>query len=173
MANDHFRAPQSVIADTAPRKRLVSQVFVLIIVIIVMAAGFLVVEERAHQQYITKAKLSKIVSALDPVKTAIAMASQDKGKLPRVTTVVTSSNQGQRATPDWAELGFATLPTLPREASSLAVTPEGEIIVALANLGTDMDNTEVRAKMAKDVQGVSWTYTCTSENTTLKRYFHC
>lgn len=174
MTDDPFRAPQAPIADTGPRKPWGSRGFIIGVIVILLAIGyFFYAEGRAQQQYVLKAKLSKVVSALDPVKTAIAMASQDKGKLPRVTTVVTPANQGQRATPDWAALGFDALPSLPREIGSLSVAPEGEIVVTLANLREEIDATEVRAKMAKDAQGVSWTYQCTSENAVLKRFFRC
>lgn len=178
MTDDNFRAPQSAITDKAPARSLVSKVFIFILIFIVLAVGFFIVqEERAQQQYRIKARLSKILSAIDPIKTAIAMSYQETGKMPPVKTVVTQSNQGKPATPDWTALGFDTLPSLPREIGSLSVAPAGEIVVVIANIREGIDNTEVRITPAKDATTgawtYQWTYQCTSEDSVLKSYFHC
>ncbi len=174
MNDDNFRAPQSAINDTEPRRSWVSKGFIFAIIVILLAVGYFIAEEASTQrQYVLRARLSKIVVTLDPVKIAIAMAYQEKGKVPQVTTVVTQANQGKPATPDWAALGFTTFPSLPREASSLSLAGGGEIVVKLANIAEDINDTEVRATPVKEAQGLSWTYTCTSANNAVKAYFRC
>lgn len=171
MTDDNFRAPQAAITDKPPTRSIVGKV---IIIIIVLAVGFFVVqEERAQQQYRIKAKLSKILSAIDPLKTSIAMYYQETGKLPQVKTAATQGNMGQRATKDWEALGFSSFPSLPREISSLSVAPGGEIVVMIANIREGIDNTEVRSKPTDGSRALTWTYTCTSEDSVLKRYFDC
>jgi hypothetical protein len=155
----------------APRQTSWRAWFILLVILAVIAWEFY--EFSANEDYITKSRLSKVVAAMDPVKSAILTAIEQKKKLPTLHTAITSANQGKPATADWAELGFADLPMLPREANSLTVTPEGEIVVVLANLGEDMDNTEVRAKAVRGAAGTTWGFTCTSADRVLKQFFHC
>lgn len=146
----------------------------LIIVLLLAAAAFNLC---ADNSYVTKSKLSKVVSALDPVKQSLILTYQKSGKLPRVTTVVTQANQGKAVTPDWAALGFDTLPVLPKEVSSLSISPDGEIVVVFDNVSEAIDNTEVRAIAMKEVlkQGDNWTweYKCSSASTILRKFFRC
>ena len=64
----------------------------------------------AYQDYVVKAKLSKVQSTLDPVKLALAMYSQENGSFPNSSTAATV----------WTSIGITT-PTLPAEVSALAV----------------------------------------------------
>lgn len=159
-------------ASPPPRKTTKWWVWAIFF-IVVGVIGYDIIDIDTYRLYLVKPKLAMVQSAIDPVRTGIAAALMEKSKLPKVTTVVTHANQGQPATPDWAALGFINLPGLPREVSSLSLAEGGEIVVTIANIREGIDTTEVRAKPAKDAQGVSWTYQCTSTNDILKRYFHC
>ena len=78
----------------------------------------------AYQDYIVKAKLSKVVSTLDPVKTALAMYFQEFGSFPTGTAAMDSSaNQGTTAPAGstWASLGFGSYPSLPKEINQMTV----------------------------------------------------
>lgn len=144
-----------------------------ILLLVLAAIVWVFYQGSASQDYVTKSKLAKVVSAMDPVKSAILTAIEQNKKLPTLHTALTSANQGEPATADWAELGFTTLPMLPKEASSLAVTPQGEIVVVLSNMGKDIDSTEVRATAVRGATSTTWEYACTSADTVLKQFFHC
>ncbi len=172
---DHQNMTMQTPEPKPPRKgRGLLWALLIIVLLLFAATAFNLCADRG---YITKSKLSKVVSALDPVKQALIHTYKEKGTLPRVTTVVTQANQGKAVTPDWAALGFDTLPFLPIEVSSLSISGDGEIVVVFANVSEAIDNTEVRAIAMKEVlkQGSrwAWEYKCTSESTVLRKFFHC
>lgn len=75
----------------------------------------------AYQDYVVKAKLSKVQSTLDPIKLALAMYYQENGSFPVGTiTTATASAAGNL----WNSIGIALTqtPTLPQEVSLLDVT---------------------------------------------------
>jgi type IV pilus assembly protein PilA len=88
----------------------------------------------AYQDYIVKAKLSKVVSTLDPIKTALAMYFQEQGGFPDTSAaanLVANPNQavvsglvpGAASTVGqvWSSLGFGNIPSLPNEVKSMAL----------------------------------------------------
>ncbi len=70
----------------------------------------------AYQDYVVKAKLSKVVTSLDPIKTALAMYYQENGSFPVETAanVVGTTLTGLT----WGSLGLTAV-TLPPEVSRL------------------------------------------------------
>lgn len=108
-------------------------------------------------------KLSKAISATDPVKVALALYYQENEKFPPTADA-------------WTELGFENVkPTanLPREVSAMAVAANsGEITVTLANIGPGIDGTSV--KMLPVVGNtMEWKYTCSSSSPQLRAFFTC
>ncbi len=81
----------------------------------------------AYQDYIVKAKLSKAMSTLDPVKTALAMYFQEQGGFPPPTAADLVGPGGLTpglATANgtfWSSLGFGVYPSLPTEVYSMGV----------------------------------------------------
>ena len=74
----------------------------------------------AYQDYIVKAKLSKVQSSLDPIKLALALYYQTNGSFPPVASTVNTPGGTAVAAGDmWTSLGLATLPVLPKEISVL------------------------------------------------------
>jgi hypothetical protein len=167
--------PENISTDTTqkPAPKKTKWWVWAIFFIVVGAIAWDIFDLDTYRHYILRSKLTQVQAAIDPVKRELAAAYEEKGKAPPVQTVITQANQGKAATPDWAALGFKTLPALPREVSSLSLTPEGEIVVVLSNIEQGIDGTEVRARLVKNAQGLSWEYRCTSENGTLKQYFTC
>jgi type IV pilus assembly protein PilA len=80
----------------------------------------------AYQDYVVKAKLSKVQSTMDPIKTALVMYYQEHGNFPVIaaSVPVTPALSG---TPDnntnpsdvWNSVGLTTYPTLPPEVGQL------------------------------------------------------
>ena len=92
----------------------------------------------AYQDYIVKAKLSKVVSTLDPVKTALALYFQEQGSfpLPAATDIIsvggTNAPGAQTTTGTfWNSLGFSVFPSLPSEVATMAVHSGGPANIAL------------------------------------------
>src|SRR5512146_1799666 len=105
----------------------------------------------AYQDYIVKSKLSKVVSTLDPVKTALALYFQEQGGFPDTATGSTLIGSGG-FTPGaqttvgsfWNSLGFSVFPSLPPEVATMAAqdlvtapsttAPNIALILQLANI---------------------------------------
>ena len=85
----------------------------------------------AYQDYITKAKVSKVATAVEPVKTAIAMYAQENPGMV-VGGAVTGLGAGVAA--DWTSLGLATTgPTATTEVTGITlVAGTGAIVATLA-----------------------------------------
>lgn len=92
----------------------------------------------AYQDYIVKAKLSKVVSTLDPVKTALALYYQEQGTFP-IPTATDLVSLGGANVPGavtttgtfWNSLGFSVFPSLPAEVASMGVHSVGGTNIAL------------------------------------------
>jgi type IV pilus assembly protein PilA len=73
----------------------------------------------AYQDYVVKAKLAKVATAVDPIKLAVAMFAQENGAPPAAAS-------------NWTSLGLGTGPTPTTEISTITVTAAtGEIVVTL------------------------------------------
>jgi type IV pilus assembly protein PilA len=105
----------------------------------------------AYQDYIVKSKLSKVVSTLDPVKTALAMYFQEQGGFPDTSggsTLISAGGlvPGAQTTVGtfWNSLGFGVYPSLPPEVATMAAetkvtapattAPNVALILSLANI---------------------------------------
>ncbi|MDE2118812.1 MAG: prepilin-type N-terminal cleavage/methylation domain-containing protein [Betaproteobacteria bacterium] len=75
----------------------------------------------AYQDYVVKAKLSKVQSTMDSIKTALAMTFQQNGAFPAGPATVTTATSGTAdAGPDvWTSIGLTTFPLLPAEVTEL------------------------------------------------------
>lgn len=81
----------------------------------------------AYQDYIVKSKLSKVVSTLDPVKTALALYFQEQGgfPIPQAGDMIGTGGRtpGAQTTVGtfWNSLGFSVFPSLPNEVKTMGV----------------------------------------------------
>jgi len=114
----------------------------------------------AYQDYVIKAKLSKVQSTLDPVKMALAMYYQENGSFPDSDVEATV----------WTSIGLTGSPTLPPEVSALAVDGTGLTTVKLTlTIGTGkikantIDGFDVEITGAATGTAVTWS--CTAGTT--------
>ncbi len=119
----------------------------------------------AYQDYVVKAKLSKITSTIDPVKLSLAMFFQENGSMPGTADA-------------WTTLGLpATGPSLPAEVSTASVAATtGAITLTLQNIkGTAIDGTTIMMtpSTASGQNAMSWANSCSSTDTLVKKYFTC
>ena len=130
----------------------------------------------AYQDYVIKAKLSKVQSTLDPVKLALVLYYQENGSFPNGTAITTTAF----ATPSvWSSIGLTALPTLPGEVTSLAVdgTPgtSAKLTLVLQNIkAVEIDTLNIVLTGAATGTAVTWT--CTSKtitNALAIKYFGC
>jgi len=134
----------------------------------------------AYQDYVTKAKLSKISSTLDPLKMALSMYAQENGAFPSATGITTTA---WAAGSVWDSIGLAQLPTVPAELKSIAY--DGTVSPAIlkmqfsvSGIGTGIDNLFLTQKAVVGGTGVTWLCDTTAANTTItsavaKKYYGC
>ncbi|OGS95933.1 MAG: hypothetical protein A2Y51_00625 [Gallionellales bacterium RIFCSPLOWO2_02_60_31] len=124
----------------------------------------------AYQDYVVKAKLSKVQSTIDPLKLAMAMYNQENGSFPvAAATTVNYTLTPASATGVWTSLGLTTEPALPKEALKLVYTstdgtgPNTDVTITLDNIKV-LTIDGVALKMVPTVSGtaITWTNTCTS-----------
>lgn len=132
----------------------------------------------AYQDYVVKAKLAKVQSTLDPIKTALALYYQEQGAFP-VGTV--NSGQVPAAGNLWNSIGINGAVNIPTEVSLMTVTSaapgtEVRITLALQNIkasGINGTNLVLRGNAG----GTAILWSCDSSSTVTdaiaKKYFTC
>ncbi len=121
----------------------------------------------AYSDYTTKAKLSKVVGAVDPIKLAIVDYNNSNGG---TSTFTTASN--------WASLGFTTVPTATTEVSSYTVAASTMAITittnAISNIVTAGSTITFTPQFG--TTGVTWAVTCSptgSSYAPMNKVFGC
>lgn len=119
-----------------------------------------------YQDYVTRAKLSKVNVAVDPVKTAVAMFAQENAGV----STLTASN--------WSSLGLAGAPTAATEATITMPNDGGAIVATLRNIGSPYDTTTVTFTPQVGNSAVVWSVSCSYSTAgqalnNLKKVFGC
>lgn len=138
----------------------------------------------AYQDYVVKAKLSKVQSTLDPVKLALAMYNQENGSFPGGSTAtsatrVTPGMQTTASDTYYTSLGLATYPGLPAEVATMdiATTGTGTVTITIKPTGikaSTIDNKTVTMTGTAGSTAVQWVNTCgTGMDAIAVKYFGC
>ena len=138
----------------------------------------------AYQDYVVKAKLSKLLPSLDPIKLALAMANQQDGSFPVGTATVTTATAGNAVAANdmWTSLGLTTLPSLPTEVSQMAITNVAQSAVMVLTLASNIkagtgtaliDGTTITMTGTPTSTALQWVNVCSSTNVIIKKYFTC
>ena len=126
----------------------------------------------SYQDYIVKAKMSKISSTVDPLKLAIAMFVQEQGSY-----VVGANN--------WLSLGLqgGVAPNIPADViSALAVssaatsTDVNIITLTLTGIKAGINGTTMTmtpTAITNITTAIQWTNSCQSTDAVLKKYYTC
>jgi len=144
--------------------RKAQQGFTLIELMIVVAIiGILAaVAIPQYQDYVTRTKLSKAATAVDPIKTAVAMYAQENAGVPAAAL-------------SWTSLGL-TAPTVTAansSASGITMQANGGIQLTLAGVGTGYDTSTVTFAPTVNSTNVSWTVTCSYTHANMTKIFGC
>src|SRR3569833_1169005 len=114
-----------------------------------------------NQDYAPRAKLSKALSAVESVKTAVAVSAQEYGVYPST----------------WASAGLTATPTATNEATFAAAPANpGEIQITLQNINTALNGSTVTftpAPLAAGQTNISWGVACSVRDTNTRKIFGC
>ena len=148
----------------------IQQGFTLIELMIVVAIiGILAaVAIPQYQDYVTRAKLSKAASFVDPIKTAVAMYAQENAGVPAAALT-------------WTSLGLgATAPAVTAASSSaslVALGANGSIILTLDGVGTSPvafnGSTVTFTPGTGNAASMPWTAACSVSDKNLTKVFGC
>ncbi|MDD5180650.1 MAG: prepilin-type N-terminal cleavage/methylation domain-containing protein [Gallionellaceae bacterium] len=137
----------------------------------------------AYQDYVIKAKLSKVQSTLDPVKLALAMYYQENGSFPAGTETALTVQAASAANGLFSSIGLANTPTLPAEVSTLVVdgTALSSVTLTLTvGAGKIKANTidNLKVQIGGSATGTAVTWACIPAGTTITeslalKYFGC
>ena len=151
-------------------KRIQKGFTLIELMIVVAIIGILAaVAIPAYQDYVIKAKLSKVQSTLDPVKLALAMYYQENGSFPAGTIDTGTAPATGNV---WSSIGLTAVPTLPTEVSLLAVdgtVGSGTSVTLTLTIGagkikaTTIDGLLV--EITGTASGTAVTWSCTSGTT--------
>ena len=138
----------------------------------------------AYQDYVTKAKLSKVSSTLDPLKMALSMYAQENGAFPSGTAITTTA---WAAGSVWDSIGLRSLPTVPAELASISYDVTGgssgepslSLTFAAAGIGSGIDG--LLLEQAADIGGTGVVWACDSGSTlgttgggaVARKYYQC
>ena len=121
----------------------------------------------AYQDYVVKAKLSKVQSTLDPIKTAMSLFYQENGGFPVGTETTTAASPTVASPPDlWSSIGIQSglAPTIPTDVvSSMTVAgvesgAAATITLALQNIkATSIDGLNLVLVGRMTGTAVEWT----------------
>ena len=133
----------------------VQQGFTLIELMIVVAiVGILAaVALPQYQDYVIRAKLSKVATAADPIKTALALVAQEQGVSAGGTIALGTADA-------WATLGLAGEPSKTNEVGVYAMNTSGTITLTMRNIGTGFDNQKVAYEPVTGNTALDWRITC-------------
>ena len=131
----------------------------------------------SYQDYIVKAKLSKVSAAVDPLKLAIAAYWQEQGTFLNVGGVSNTSGSG------WASLGLSNAATLLNETAGIAftacttcgATDGNPIVVTLQKVkATSIDGKTVTMTPTAAATAITWANTCSAgSDAIMVKYFGC
>jgi type IV pilus assembly protein PilA len=105
-----------------------------------------------YQNYVTRAKLSKVNAAVDAVKLALAEYMQNNA----------GSAPGADA---WTTLGLASSgPTTTTEVSAIHIDDAGKISATLASIGTGYDGVDVEftPSTGAEATAITWAVSCSA-----------
>ncbi len=149
--------------------RKLQQGFTLIELMIVVAIiGILAaVAIPQYQDYVTRAKLSKAATAVDPIKTAVAMYGQENSGVPAAALA-------------WASLGLTdaagngpTMTAAANSATNPTMVANGGIQITLGGVGSPYDGTNVTFTPAFGTSDVKWGVACVTSNPNTRKVFGC
>jgi type IV pilus assembly protein PilA len=120
-----------------------------------------------YQDYTVKAKLSKVQTWADPIKTAMGVYAQENGSYPATASA-------------WASLGIAAAgPSYTTEVAAATITANtGDIVMTLGTgIRTGIDGgalTMTPSAVAAGATQLTWTNTCAAMTDVIfKKYFAC
>ncbi len=124
-----------------------------------------------YQDYVTRAKLSRVATFADPIKTAISEYAQENGVTSTNMTPLTSL-----AAADWTTIGLSAAPTTPTADVSTASMAGGSVTLTLAFPLSGVNAPTVTYAPTVGSTGITWNTTCNptgATNPNMAKIFGC
>lgn len=122
----------------------------------------------AYQDYIVKAKLAKVASTMDPIKTALGVYFTEYGGFPQQGTATnpetySMSNQALGTTNGqdvWSSVGFTNYPTLPIEVAQLnyQIMPLVGTAITSGSVALNLQLQRIKASAPTGVTAIDQSY---------------
>jgi type IV pilus assembly protein PilA len=115
-----------------------------------------------YQDYVTRAKLSKVAQYPEPLKMALAVYAQEQ------------SGSFPAAADAWTTLGLDAKPAVGGEVKDVAIAADtGEITVTMQNIGGNYDDSTVKFLPTANSTNITWATTCSESDKNTKKVFGC
>ncbi len=111
-----------------------------------------------YQNYVLRAKLSKVFSCFAPIKTALSVTMQERGAFPA-------------AADEWATIGMAQAPTVTPECTAFAMAAgNGAVTITLGNMGAPIDGTTIRFTPVPTASAILFTAAHSTQEARVTQY---